>query len=96
MSEATDIVRRPDGLGRFTIPVAVRRRLGLVRGSAVEMYVRDGCLILRPWAPGCVFCGTEQELLRYRGRWLCVPCRRGLRHLLVAWRRGHPHHTRGA
>ena len=46
---ATGIVRRIDELGRLVLPVELRRRLGLTKGSHVAFAIgEDGSIIMQP------------------------------------------------
>ncbi|HEY2860863.1 MAG TPA: AbrB/MazE/SpoVT family DNA-binding domain-containing protein [Terracidiphilus sp.] len=38
--------------GQITLPVEIRRRLGLKKGSKVELVVEEGKTVLRPKRPG--------------------------------------------
>lgn len=40
--------RKVDGLGRVTIPKEVRNQVGIEDNDFVELYVKDGCIILEP------------------------------------------------
>lgn len=44
----TGISRRIDDLGRIVIPKEVRNTLHIRDGDALEMYIDDGKLVLRP------------------------------------------------
>ena len=46
--------------GSISIPVAMRRELGLEPRDPMEVEEKDGKIILAPYQPRCVFCkGTE-------------------------------------
>lgn len=44
----TGVVRAMDRLGRAVIPMEMRRELGIVPGSKLEMSIENGCVVLRP------------------------------------------------
>lgn len=44
--KATGIVRRIDGLGRFVVPSELRESLDMTPDTPVEIYLRDGSIIL--------------------------------------------------
>ena len=35
-------------------------------------------IILRKYAPGCVFCGNPKEIIEYAGKRVCRDCIRGM------------------
>jgi AbrB family looped-hinge helix DNA binding protein len=43
-----------DGAGRLVVPQALRRRLGLRKGSRLAAHERDGVLVLEPVPESCV------------------------------------------
>lgn len=49
--KATGIVRRIDDLGRIVIPKEVRRTLKIKDGDALELYVNEGMIIFKRYAP---------------------------------------------
>ena len=49
--KATGIVRRLDGLGRFVIPMELRRMLKLENGDGIEVYMSDAGIVLKKYNP---------------------------------------------
>lgn len=74
----TGIVRNLDALGRIVVPIEFRRSLGLRDGAAMEISLVGGHVELRPFVPGCVFCGATRNLRTYKGRQVCEVCRVGI------------------
>ncbi len=72
-------MRRVDALGRVVIPKALRDALDVQPGQAAEMYVREGCLVVQSWTPGCVFCGETRDLSDHLGKLVCARCGEQLR-----------------
>ncbi|MBQ7637702.1 MAG: AbrB/MazE/SpoVT family DNA-binding domain-containing protein [Clostridia bacterium] len=73
--KATGIVRRFDENGRFVIPMELRKQLGLdTRDDALEVFVEDDKIILKKYAPSCVFCGSMDELATYKDKKICAAC----------------------
>ena len=58
-----------DAVGRIVVPKALRERLGLVGGRAIEIRERDGRLEIEPAA-------TPMRLVRRRGGRVAVPARK--------------------
>ena len=46
--------------GSISIPVAMRRDIGLQGGDPMEVSQSGGDIIIRPYTPRCVFCGTTE------------------------------------
>lgn len=76
MLRDTGIVRHFDRLGRVVVPVETRRMLGFEERDPVEIYINleDGSVVLKRYAPGCVFCGAGERLLKFRGQLVCREC----------------------
>ena len=53
----TGIVRRLDELGRITIPIELRRSLGIGDRESLEIYTEDNKIILAKYAPADIFTG---------------------------------------
>ena len=61
--KATGIVRKVDDLGRI---------------DPIEIYVDDDTIILRKHDPSCVFCGSNKDIIAYRGKNICAECAKAL------------------
>ena len=73
--KATGIVRKFDVNGRFVIPMDVRKQLGLdTTDDAVEVFVEDDKIILKKYAPSCIFCGGMENLISYKDKKVCGAC----------------------
>lgn len=75
--KSTGVVRKVDELGRVVIPMELRRTMGITRRTPLEIFTEGDTIILRKYAPGCVFCG-EMEAHEYRGQLVCTACAKGL------------------
>ena len=64
----TGIVRRIDDLGRIVIPKEIRRSLGIVENSPMEIFIEGDSVILKLYEPGYItdlekeFAATVEEL----------------------------------
>ena len=76
--KSTGIVRKVDELGRIVIPIEMRRTLGVDNRDPIEMFLDGKNIILRKYAPGCVFCGNPKENIEYAGKRVCRDCIRGM------------------
>ncbi len=74
MMKATGIVRRIDDLGRLVLPIELRRVMGIEIKDYVEIYVDEESIILKKYAPACIFCGTADDMEVYMGRKICKDC----------------------
>ncbi len=72
--KATGIVRRIDDLGRLVLPIELRRVMGIEIKDYVEIYVDDDSIILKKYAPACIFCGSADDLQMHMGRKVCLEC----------------------
>ncbi len=67
-------VRHIDELGRIVLPIETRRRLGLETKDPVEIFVEKDRIVLKKYAPACVFCGSENALVDYKEKKICKTC----------------------
>ena len=72
--KSTGIVRRIDELGRVVLPIELRRNLGIMEKDPIEIYVDEDSIILKKYAPSCVFCGSSEEVEQFRGKNVCKKC----------------------
>jgi transcriptional pleiotropic regulator of transition state genes len=72
--KSTGIIRKVDNLGRIVLPVELRRQLDIDVKSDVEIFVDGGQVILRKYAPNCVFCGSTENLVEFEEKNVCVTC----------------------
>ncbi|MBR6916818.1 MAG: AbrB/MazE/SpoVT family DNA-binding domain-containing protein [Clostridia bacterium] len=72
--KSTGIVRKIDELGRITLPIEMRNRMEIGPGIGVEMFFENNSIILRKYAPSCIFCNETDKLIEYRGRKVCRSC----------------------
>ncbi|MFD0868803.1 AbrB/MazE/SpoVT family DNA-binding domain-containing protein [Paenibacillus residui] len=66
--KSTGIVRKVDELGRIVIPMELRKSLGISEKDPMEIFVDGDQIILRKYAPGCVFTGDTTDLVSYQGK----------------------------
>ena len=67
-------VRCVDELGRIVLPIETRKRLGLEPKDPVEIFVEKDRIILKKFAPVCVFCGDDRELCDFHDKKVCKKC----------------------
>ena len=69
---STGIVRRIDSVGRFVLPIELRRTLDIDDNDSLEIFVEDNTIILKKYQPACIFCNT------YKGKNICAECLRDI------------------
>ena len=69
--KSTGIVRKVDELGRVVIPIELRRTLDIEEKDALEIYVDGEHIILKKYAPACIFCDDARDVIQYKGKNIC-------------------------
>lgn len=73
--KSTGIVRKVDKLGRIVIPVELRRSLDVEVQDALEIFVEEDTIILKKYAPACIFCGQAKGVRQFKNKNICPQCR---------------------
>jgi transcriptional pleiotropic regulator of transition state genes len=76
--KSTGIVRKLDELGRIVLPIELRRTLDLNEKDSVEIYVEDDRIILKKYQSTCIFCGSVNDVVSYKGKNVCRSCIKAL------------------
>lgn len=76
--KSTGIVRKVDELGRVVIPIELRRTLDIAEKDALEIYVDGEQIILKKYAPACIFCGQAKNVTVFKGKNICPQCQEEL------------------
>jgi transcriptional pleiotropic regulator of transition state genes len=66
--KSTGIVRKLDELGRITLPIELRRTLGVNERDPLEIFVDEGKIILQKYEPADIFSGNKDDLVDYCGK----------------------------
>ena len=53
----TNIVRKVDRVGRVSLPLSLRERLGFAKQDPLEMHAEENRIIVQRYIPACFFCG---------------------------------------
>ena len=77
--KSTGIVRKVDELGRIVLPIELRRNLGIEERDPLEIYVDEGCIILKKYEPACVFCGNTEDVTTFHDKTVCRTCIQALK-----------------
>lgn len=76
--KTTGIVRKVDELGRIVLPIELRRTLGIEEKDALEIYVDENTIMLKKYEPACIFCGSADNVMNFKGKNVCEHCRNEL------------------
>ena len=66
--KSTGIVRRLDELGRITLPIELRRTLGIGERDPLEIYVDEGRIVLQKYEPADTFTGGKEDLIDFHDK----------------------------
>ncbi|HKM21310.1 MAG TPA: AbrB/MazE/SpoVT family DNA-binding domain-containing protein [Lachnospiraceae bacterium] len=64
----TGVVRKLDDLGRITLPMELRKNLGITDRDPLHIYVEDQRIILEKYAPSDIFTGNREDLIEFHGK----------------------------
>lgn len=76
---STGIVRRIDSVGRFVLPIELRRTLEIADNDSLEVFIEDNTIILKKYQPACIFCGNARNVSTYKGKNICAACMQELK-----------------
>ena len=74
MMRSIGVTRRVDELGRIVIPIELRRTMSIEEKDALEIFVDGDQIILKKYVPGCLFCGSCDDVINYKGKNICRAC----------------------
>ena len=73
--KSTGMVRAVDSLGRIVIPKSIRREFDVMENrDSFEIFVEDGKIILKKYAPFCIFCDNDEGITNFKGKNICKNC----------------------
>ena len=69
------VFRKVDQLGRIVLPVELRRNLDITEErDSLEVFVDNDKIILKKYAPSCVFCSNAGNVFSFKGKNICMEC----------------------
>lgn len=78
--KATGIIRPLDTVGRIVLPKEIRTQFDLVDDvDSLEIFTEGDTIILKKFAPSCVFCGSDKDIVEFKGKNVCKNCRKELK-----------------
>lgn len=66
--KSTGMVRKLDELGRITLPIEIRRTLGVEERDSLEIFVEDDRIVLKKYEPSDIFSGAKDDLIDFCGK----------------------------
>lgn len=60
--------------GAISVPVRLRREMGVMPGDPLEIELKDGKLNMKPYILRCILCGTTANVVSLKGKGLCKEC----------------------
>lgn len=60
--------------GSISIPVAMRRELGIEPKDPMVVEEDGGKIIISPYTIRCSFCGATADVRKLNGRGICISC----------------------
>lgn len=79
--KALGIVRTVDRLGRLVLPADLRKTMDYGIDEPLEIFVEDDKIILKKYNPSCLFCGSNENTVKYKDKLVCVECAKKLSEL---------------
>lgn len=79
--KSTGIVRKVDELGRIVVPMELRKTLDIKEKDPIEIFSEGDLIILRKFAETCVFCGENENNVKFEGKSICKKCCEKLKEL---------------
>jgi len=76
--KSTGIIKRVDILGRISLPIDIRRDLNIDGEDDVEIFAGDDMIFIRKYIIGCAFCGSTENLHRFKEKSICSICAKEL------------------
>lgn len=64
----TGVIRKVDELGRFTLPMELRRKLNIEVGDPLEVFVDEDSIILKKYVASDIFTGATEDLIEFHGK----------------------------
>ena len=78
--KSTGIVRPLDSVGRIVLPMEIRKQMNIVSNKdSLEIFTDGDKIILKKYAPNCIFCGSEDDITDFKGKNVCKKCRKEIR-----------------
>ena len=77
--KATGYTRKVDTLGRIVLPKNLRKQMDIAIHDDIKFLVDGDMVVIKRHEPSCIFCETEESVLKYREKYICTKCMNGLK-----------------
>ncbi len=75
--KSVGIVRSVDNAGRIVLPIEIRKELDIMgENNKVEILARGNEILMKKYAPSCIFCHETDDLIEFNGQKICKDCAR--------------------
>lgn len=74
----TKIYKRIAKNGSITLPRRIREELGMYSGTGIAIDIVDGQVVINKSAPGCILCGSADNLIECGAHNICSECAKSL------------------
>ena len=64
--KCSGVVRKLDEMGRITLPIELRRNLGVGDKDPLEIFVDEDTILLKKYNPADIFTGEMDDLIEYK------------------------------
>ncbi|MCL2841743.1 MAG: AbrB/MazE/SpoVT family DNA-binding domain-containing protein [Defluviitaleaceae bacterium] len=72
--KATGIVRKVDAVGRFVLPMELRKTMAIEIYQEMEIYVEGKYIIISKYEHKCALCGGVDNLVEIDEKLVCHDC----------------------
>ena len=72
--KSTGVTRKVDELGRFVLPIEIRRALDIEEKDALEIFTDEERIILQKYQPACIFCSNVNNIVLFSDKRICRSC----------------------
>ena len=79
--KSTGVIRRVDELGRFVLPIEIRRALDIQTKDHLEIFTDEDRIVLKKYDPACSFCSGAEDLVLFAEKRICRKCLEELKKL---------------
>lgn len=63
-----------DSVGRIVISKDIRKHLGILPGDILHIEANDNCITIKKAEDKCVFCNSDEKLIKFSGKFVCQSC----------------------
>ncbi len=67
-------IRKIDNLGRIVIPMDIRKALEIKEWDELRISLEENAIRIQKATPTCTFCGSEESLFPFEGKYICAAC----------------------